>query len=143
MAKSTSYPTDTTTDDVPDETTSTVEGDVAHTWYVVLHNLVGRWWQGQSINEQHLKGHDIPRLVSLGAIALVGSKEHVQATSYLATTTPDGVDTSEPVKLPGEPADAPASIVLPSGAPAAASPVSPPASATPVIPAAPDATKPS
>lgn len=94
-------------------------GEVARKWYVVLHNAVAGWWQGQTISDEHLEGHDVGRLLALGAIAEVGSQEHaIAAQDGLAELTPDNVPTSDPVPLPEPKPDVPAGIVLPSGTPA-------------------------
>lgn len=72
--------------------------------YVVLHNGVGPWWQGQTITDAHLRGLDVQRLLDLGAIAETQSDAARDATARgLAGTTPDGTPVTEPVPLPTAP----------------------------------------
>jgi len=89
--------------------------------YVVLHGGVGPWWQGQTITDAHLAaGHDVQRLLDLGAIAEVGSEAAYQAgRDGLAGVTPVGALVTEPVPPPNV-TTGPAPSVTTTGAPAVA-----------------------
>lgn len=83
-----------------------VKDDVGAAW-VVLHNAVDGYFRGQVVTTDHLKmgqdrDIDTDRLVSLGAIAPVGSEAARAAYAELGTdaATPEGVPVTDPVSLP-------------------------------------------
>jgi hypothetical protein len=61
--------------------------------YVVVHNGVAQWSQGDTLTDKDLKDHDVERLVDLGAIAPVNSDDakavQTTATAGVLPIQPD------------------------------------------------------
>jgi hypothetical protein len=88
-------------DQAPDAGQTAQPAQATQKEYVVLHNGVGPWWQGQTLTDAHLRGIDVQRLLDVGAIAETQSDTARDATARgLAGTTPDGTPVTEPVPLP-------------------------------------------
>jgi len=75
--------------------------------YVVMHTGLDTYFQGQVISVDHLKGGrdipiDIDRLLRLGAIAPVGSRQADDMLTELGpdATTPEQVPIGQEVPLP-------------------------------------------